>query len=111
MRAISSQAFAACRPEGKSHPPLFDHFVCDGEQYRRHLDPEGAGRLHVDDKLEFVRLLYWEVGRFGPPENLRNIERTDQAPDRRALGGITHQTSINCERSMRIYRRDLVARR
>src|SRR5229473_348946 len=41
--------------------PSFDHLVGQGEQGRRHRQPERLRGLQVDGKLEFGRALYWQL--------------------------------------------------
>jgi hypothetical protein len=41
----------------------FDHFVGEGQEGRRNSETEFLGGLAINDKLEFSRLLNWEVAR------------------------------------------------
>src|SRR5262249_56674046 len=52
---------------------LLDDLVCPRQQRGWDRQSERLGRLEVDDQLELRRLLHWEVGRFGSPENAVDI--------------------------------------
>jgi hypothetical protein len=54
---------------------LFDHLVGTGEQWRRHVEAERLGGSQIDDEIEFGRLLYRQISRFGTsqyPVNIRD---------------------------------------
>src|SRR5882724_7439711 len=52
---------------------LLEHLVRQHQEVRGHRDPEGLGSLEVDDQLELHRLLYGQVGRFGPFQDFIHI--------------------------------------
>src|SRR5271155_4529122 len=101
-------AHVGTRPKPKS-AHLSDHLVSDGQQRLRAGEAERLGSTQVDHEVELGRLLHWEVGRFGAPENLRGIEGPDLPNGRDTIGGVTHQTSGNREASVRIDRRNPMA--
>jgi hypothetical protein len=51
-----------------------DHFVRLEEEQRWHRDPEGLGRLEVDDQLKLHGLLDGQVRGLCAPENLVDID-------------------------------------
>jgi hypothetical protein len=53
----------------------FDHLVGQGEQRWWHLQAEAPGRLEIDDKLEFGRLLDQQVDRPCALKDLVDISR------------------------------------
>jgi hypothetical protein len=54
--------------------PLFDHFVGNGEQGRRHGKAEHAGGLGVDDQFELARLHDWQFRRLRALEDALGID-------------------------------------
>ena len=51
----------------------FDRLVGAGQQRRRRGEAERLGGLEIDHQLEFGRLLNWEVGGVGAPEDFVNV--------------------------------------
>jgi hypothetical protein len=63
------------RRPGSFRNNLFDHLVGIGEQWRRHVEAERLGGSQIDDEIEFGRLLYRQISRFGTsqyPVNIRD---------------------------------------
>jgi hypothetical protein len=52
---------------------LFDHLIGASEERRRHGQTECLGRLHVNNQLEFGRLLNRQIGRLGTFEDFINV--------------------------------------
>jgi len=52
---------------------LFDHLVGGHEQCVGNCEAERLGRLQVDDKLEFGRLLKWRVAGFFAAEDAVDV--------------------------------------
>jgi hypothetical protein len=55
-------------------PPSLDHLVSQLLKLHRHLEPKQLGGSEVDDEFEFRWMLYREIGRLGPPENLVDVD-------------------------------------
>src|SRR5262245_13954258 len=77
--AVSSSFSGFILAQGKFHgePPSpftsFDHLVCEGEQRRRNRQAERLGGRHIDNEIEFGRLLDRQVGRLCSAQNPINI--------------------------------------
>src|SRR5215831_8687781 len=54
---------------------LLNHLVRPLQQRRRDREPEGLGRLEVDEELKLGGLLDWEVARFRTAKNLVDERR------------------------------------
>jgi hypothetical protein len=54
---------------------LLDHLVGDCQYARRDIEAERLGSLHVNDQLEFSRLLNRQISRFFTAEYSINIRR------------------------------------
>jgi hypothetical protein len=73
MSALPPKADMGTRPRDVRFVPLadmrkqaaslFDHLVGKQLDRRRHVEPQCLGGLHIDDKLEFGRLLDRQIGR------------------------------------------------
>jgi hypothetical protein len=63
--AASVHPRPASREEGGADSDLFDHLVGAGEQLRRHVEAERLSGGQIDDEIEFGRLLYRQISRFG----------------------------------------------
>src|SRR5438874_9405279 len=61
------------QPDSCTSAKLFDHLDGLLEQRGRHGEAERLGRLHIDDQLEFGRLLNRQIGRLGAFENLIDV--------------------------------------
>src|SRR5262249_26842401 len=85
----------------------FDHLVGDGEQCWRQRKSECAGRLCIDDELEFGRLRDRQVGWLRALEDAASVE-ANPAHEICNARGITHKppnlhvvsTGIDCREPM-----------
>src|SRR6185503_2614375 len=68
--------------------PLFNHTIGAGDERGRHRDAERLGGLHINDQLECVRLVDWQITNFSPLENFDDVSRsqTEQFGKVRAVG-------------------------
>ena len=66
-------AASSCSKMRVQKPDLLDHFVCAGDERRRHVEAERVGGLEVDHQLEFRRQLHGQVGRPRSLEDAVNV--------------------------------------
>src|SRR6516162_5605256 len=80
----------------------FNHLIGDGEQGGRHLDPEDACRLHIDDELKLGRPHYRQVGGLFALEDAPGINAglTNLV---QKVWAVAHQSADFCELAFRIY--------
>src|SRR5262245_57692881 len=65
-------------------PPSLDHLVSQLLKLHGHLEPERLGCPEVDDHLELRWMLYRQIGRLGPSENLVDVD----GPLPKLVGGV-----------------------
>jgi hypothetical protein len=70
----------------------FDHLVGAGQEHRRHFEAKGLRGFQIDDKFEFDRLNYRQIGRFGASENLSGVV-ADLAISVREADTVTHEAT------------------
>jgi hypothetical protein len=87
--------------------PSLDHLIGGGQKRFRDGEAEGVCGLEIDQQLELCRLLYRQIGRLGPLQNLRDIIETCLMYG--AHSSVTHQAAFADVLALRIYRRNLVA--
>ena len=51
-----------------------DHLICQDKESRRKRQAERLGGLEVDNQFKLGGLLHRQVGRFGPPQDLVDID-------------------------------------
>jgi hypothetical protein len=51
----------------------FDHLVGAGDERRRNSQAQSLGGFEIENKLEFGRLIHWEIARLRPAQNLVHV--------------------------------------
>src|SRR5438046_2762418 len=74
---------------------LLDHLIRQDEERRGERDPEGVGRLQVEDQLELGGLLHRQVRRFGTLEDFVHVV-SDVPPRIYSVHIVGHQPSRPC---------------
>src|SRR6516225_2946653 len=73
---------------------LFDHLVGAGKQRGQHFEAERLGGSQVDDEIEFGRLLYRQISRFGTSQYPINIGDTWPTVLRNEVKRVLNQSAI-----------------
>jgi hypothetical protein len=71
---------------------LFDPLVGAGQEHCRHFDAKGLCGFQIDNKFEFDRLNYRQIGRFGAFENLAGVI-ADLTISVREADTVTHEAT------------------
>src|SRR6516162_2168281 len=82
----------------------FDHLVGDGEHAGRNGEAERLGRLHVNDQLEFGRLLDRQITGLFAFKNAAGMD-PDQVESVRKIRSVAHETASLDELASPIQRR------
>src|SRR5215813_8269790 len=85
----------------------FDHLLGAGDQHRRHSQAELPGSFEVDEEVKPSRLLDWQVGGLGPPENPSGVD-AGLAIGIRQASAVTHETARLREVNKRVNARDSI---
>src|SRR5437764_14089993 len=90
-------------------PALLDNLVGAHQHRLRHSEAQRLGGAKVDDQLDGRRLLDWQIGGLGAPEDLSRVS-TAQAIGRSEACSIADQAAGSGELAPRIDRRNGMTR-
>ena len=104
-------AWCQIQTHARQHiPSLFDHLVGAGEERVRHGNAKRFGGFEIDDKLEFGRLVDWQVVRRGALENAAGLYPCPVIGVRNAVP-VTDESAGHDEGATKVDRRQRVMRR